>query len=366
MNRRKTIYTEEVFLLSTFSEFLKCWKSSRRSRLFIDSVNGQAFVNFSVFLGNPSDVHFHSTPRQRNPPPEGKKQRKKSPKKIQRDNERAAKFQEKKRQEEAAAKAASGVPTPATSSPAASSISSTSVNFSFASPVPEDVTNGTVEGISGPQPSPEHLRQQQEDQSSLSASLDEEIDRENSTSEPSLENITITDEVLQENEKSASEETESPGLDFEDTDTYRRVYGNPILKAFRFRFVNSGEKKEEWVRESKWYKTNWNKISSDEIHEGIMMSVQCEKIPLPEEKILKILKRFDQGIQLTSKKTDYQMLQIYRRHQQGAAFTRFQMLLLECEKPKLLGDSIYEEPCSSPALIGCACHSGATGEGEQY
>ena len=63
MNRRKTIYTEEVFLLSTFSEFIKCWKSSRRSRLFIDSVNGQAFVNFSVFLGNPSDVH--STPRQR-------------------------------------------------------------------------------------------------------------------------------------------------------------------------------------------------------------------------------------------------------------------------------------------------------------
>ena len=136
----------------------------------------------------------------------------------------------------------------------------------------------TVEGISDPQPSPEHLRQQQEDQSSLSASLDEEIDRENSTAEPSLENITITDEVLHENEKSASEETESPGLDFEDTDTYRwsyeysTMYGNPYLKAFRFRFVNSGEKKEEWVRESKWYTTNWNKMSLDDFHEGIMMS----------------------------------------------------------------------------------------------
>ena len=190
-------------------------------------------MNFSVFLGNPSDVHFHSTPRQRNPPPKGKKQRKKSLKKIQRDNERAAKFQEKKRQEEAAAKAASGVPTPATSSPAASSISSASVNFSFASPVPEDVTNGTVEGISGPQPSPEHLRQQQEDQSSLSASLDEEIDRENSTAEPSLENITITDEVLHENENSASEETESPGL---------AVYVHNVdAVRERFRFSNSQE-----------------------------------------------------------------------------------------------------------------------------
>ena len=150
MNRRKTIITEEVFLLSTFSEFVKCWKSSKRSRLFVDSVNGMAFVNFSACLGNPSDVHFHSTPRQRNPSPKGKKRRKKSSKKIQRDNERAAKFQEKKRQEEAAAKAASGVPPPATSSPAALSISAASVNFSFASPAPEDVTNCTMDGISNP------------------------------------------------------------------------------------------------------------------------------------------------------------------------------------------------------------------------
>ena len=64
--------------------------------------------------------------------------------------------------------------------------------------------------------------------------------------------------------------------------------------------------------------------------------------------------------------SDYQLLQLYRQHQKGAAFWKFQMLLLDCEKPRLFGGSTYEEPCSSPALIGCACHSGATGEGEQY
>ena len=148
----------------TISEFVKCWKSSKRSRLFIDSVNGKAFMNFSVFLGNPSDIHFQSTPRQRKPSPKEKKKRKKSPKQIQRDNERAAKFQEKKRQEEAAAKAASGVPPPATSSPAASTVREASVNFSFASPVAED--------------SPEDLRQHQEDPPSLTLSHEGESVRE--------------------------------------------------------------------------------------------------------------------------------------------------------------------------------------------
>ena len=45
----------EVFI----SEFIKCWTSRKRSRL---SVNGMAFVNFSVFLGNPFEAHSpHST-----------------------------------------------------------------------------------------------------------------------------------------------------------------------------------------------------------------------------------------------------------------------------------------------------------------
>ena len=89
--------TEEAFLLASFREFVKCWKSSKMLRLFVESVNGMAFMNFSVFLGNPSEAHSpHSFPQRRYPFPE-KSRKKKSFKKIQRDNERAAKFQAKKR-----------------------------------------------------------------------------------------------------------------------------------------------------------------------------------------------------------------------------------------------------------------------------
>ena len=179
-----------------------------------------AFVNFSAFLGRPSETHSpHSTPdpQRRHPSSEGSK-KKKSPKKIQRDNKRAAKFQDKKRQEKAAASAASGDPPPSTSSqvqektrqeqaaesaasgdppktssPAESSVRTDSVNFSFASPVAEDRTHDAMEGISDPQLSPEDLRQQLEDPPSLTLSQNEEIVRDNH-SEPILENITIPEE----------------------------------------------------------------------------------------------------------------------------------------------------------------------------
>ena len=214
MQRTKSNFTEEAFLFSTFYEFIKCWKSSKRSRLFIDSVNGNAFVNFSAFLGDPSEAHFQPNSRRRKPPPKESK-RKKSSKKIQRDNDRAAKFQEKKRQEQAAASAASGDPPPATSSPAESSVRAASVNFSFASPVAEDKTNDAMEGISDPQLSPEDLRLQLEDPPSLDLSHNRESVRENPTAGPHSEDITITEEALHEDKATPSEETESPWLDFE-------------------------------------------------------------------------------------------------------------------------------------------------------
>ena len=221
MRRTKSNYTEEAFLLSNFSEFIKCWKSSKRSRLYIESVNGSAFVNFSAFLGNPSEAHSpHSTPypQRRHPSSEGSK-KKKSPRKIQRDNERAAKFQERKRTEQAAASSASGSPPPPTptpnetrkdeqavslsasgeppqtSSPAESSVRAASVNFSFASPVAEDRTNNAMEGISDPQLSLEDLRQELEDPPSLS--------REDQA-KPICENSTISQEVRQESQETAS------------------------------------------------------------------------------------------------------------------------------------------------------------------
>ena len=234
MRRRKNYnHTEEAFLLSTFSEFVKCWKSSKKSRLFIESVNGMAFMNFSVFLGNPSEAHFTPSPhpQRRHPSPKENK-RKKSSKKIQRDNERAARYQENKRKELAAASAASGNPTsplnsskvqdktrdkqqapasaasggdpPRTSSPAEpSSVRASSVEFSFASPVAEDKSSNAMEGVSDPQLSPEDLRHQLEDLPSLNKSLNEVIVNEDFAG-PIPKNITISEEVQQEYKDTAT------------------------------------------------------------------------------------------------------------------------------------------------------------------
>ena len=40
MTERKLNFTEEAFLLSIFSEFIKYWRSRKKSRLFVESVNG--------------------------------------------------------------------------------------------------------------------------------------------------------------------------------------------------------------------------------------------------------------------------------------------------------------------------------------
>ena len=162
-------------------------------------------MNFSVFLGNPSEVHSPPNPNphpQRRPPSPKENKRKKSSRKIQRDNERAARYQDKKRKELAAASAASGNPKsplnssrvqdktrdkqqapasaasggdpPQTSSPAEPSVRASSVEFSFASPVAEDKSSNAMEGVSDPQLSPENLRHQLEDLPSLNKSQNEE------------------------------------------------------------------------------------------------------------------------------------------------------------------------------------------------
>ena len=85
--------SEEAFLFSTFKEFHKCWKSGTNARVFIESVNGRAFVTFSAFIGFPEEVHFKPRQWKRNP---SKEPRKKSANKTKRDNDRAARFQAKK------------------------------------------------------------------------------------------------------------------------------------------------------------------------------------------------------------------------------------------------------------------------------
>ena len=144
--------SEEAFLFSTFKEFCKCWRSGANSRVFIESVNGKAFVNFSAFLGYPDDVHFNPWQSKRNP---SKGPRKKSANKIKRDNDRAARFQARKRKEEEEAasvsKSAADLEAIAASSPNPSSESVMTVSdieFSFASPVPEVLRHSTSQDTS--------------------------------------------------------------------------------------------------------------------------------------------------------------------------------------------------------------------------
>ena len=167
-------FTEEAFLLSTFNEFVKCWRSRKRSRLFVESVNGSAFVNFSAFLGHPNEAHHLPARRTQS---SHQKSKKKSLRKTQRDNERAAKFQERKRQENAAATAAEGDPQPpVTSSPTASSVTAAQVDFSFASPTPENISNMAASDTMGPDSEDKNL--ESSDQSSMlcSSSYNEELD----------------------------------------------------------------------------------------------------------------------------------------------------------------------------------------------
>ena len=109
-------FSEEAFLCATFSEFIKCWGSGKRARIFVESMNGGAFVNFSTFLGNPGSDHINrrkmaattsrhpeghheDTPRNPHSGSAPTSSRKKSKRKTERDNKRAAEFQKKKADE---------------------------------------------------------------------------------------------------------------------------------------------------------------------------------------------------------------------------------------------------------------------------
>ena len=151
---------------------MKCWKSGKRSCLSIESVNGEAFVNFSVFLANPSETYFYQDARRRNPlPPKGNKRKKSS---LRKSNVITSVCQ------------------------AEMSVKAVSDNFSFAFPAAEDEW----------EPSPENL-QQQLYPPSLTLSQNVKNFRKNHPG-PTLENITISEE----NQETASKETECPRLDF--------------------------------------------------------------------------------------------------------------------------------------------------------
>ena len=134
--------SEEAFLYATFCEFVKCWGSGARSRLFIESVNRNAFVNFSAYLGHPGAEHFVSKKETKdnddgNPK---SKSRGKSKRKTERDNQRAALFQQKKREE--GERVAGSAAAMATSSPVAAAAAPTTSpppQFAFSEPTRENM-----------------------------------------------------------------------------------------------------------------------------------------------------------------------------------------------------------------------------------
>ena len=148
ITRERIIMNNEgAFLSSTFCEFIKCWRSGKKARVIIESMNGHAFVNFSAFLGYPEDAHFKPRPGPSKRKPSGGP-RKKSAKKIQRDNDRAARYQERKR-EEAASASNNSEEAAVTSSPGAESAMTLSgLEFSFASPVPATLRQTSNDDIS--------------------------------------------------------------------------------------------------------------------------------------------------------------------------------------------------------------------------
>ena len=73
--------SESGFVFASLMEFMKAWESGTNARLFLESINGSAFVSFGCFLGTPTEKHFQP------------KKKDKSKKKQERDNLRAANFQ---------------------------------------------------------------------------------------------------------------------------------------------------------------------------------------------------------------------------------------------------------------------------------
>ena len=136
-------------LFATLIEFVKCWGSGRRSRLFMESVNGEAFMNFSTFLGNPGWGHSRQNKMasgeetsgnrksHQDPKLSKKTKRKKSQKKTERDNQRAAEFQKRKQEEISAAAATESSPVSA----AAASTSTPSKEFEFSEPTCENMSS---------------------------------------------------------------------------------------------------------------------------------------------------------------------------------------------------------------------------------
>ena len=175
----------------------------------MESVNGQAFMNFSTFLGNPGRDYFRQNkmapgepdgyPRshQAHIDPKSSKQhkRKKSKKKAERDNQRAALFQKRKQEELSAAAAATGTAP-------SSSTSTTNKEFEFSEPICENMSglentsniinldgNATLQGDKEEGESCQGIKEEKEEKDANDTSSEHEDDSRLSSSESESEPI---------------------------------------------------------------------------------------------------------------------------------------------------------------------------------
>ena len=147
--KTKRHFSEGDFLFATFIEFVKCWGSSRRSRLFMEFTKSGALVNFSTFLEHPGMRRFQKSKMaldeetktqdpKSNRDSKEKKSKKKSKKKTERDNQRAAIFQKRKKDE--AELVAAAATCSASSSVVVRSIPTSDKDFKFSEPLSENTS----------------------------------------------------------------------------------------------------------------------------------------------------------------------------------------------------------------------------------
>ena len=310
--------------MSTFVEFNKCWTSGKRSRLFIETVNGNAFMNFSVFLGHPGNAHF--APKY--PQPAKAKKKVKSKRKTVRDNERAAKFQEQKRREMEMAAAASAVATESsgrsqnTSSPATKTSSST-LEFSFAEPAPENISSDTSDFAN--------------------MNLDG--------------NVTIPSKPCQQARLNKEVQCTPQGRCDAQIQTDEMVIVSDQYK---------------WIQYSEWFKANKHKVKPGIRQHRVQL---LQDVSMEKENINVFfhdhLGRGVSEIELESLwRGDYSkdeaLSEVYRKLQEEVAKFRFDKLLSACQNRKdddrlpfdlpLTTTSIDKgEPCNSPNFHGCLC-----------
>ena len=313
--------------------YIPVHRSGKRSRLFIESVNGNAFMTFSVFLGHPGNAHF--VPK--NPQPPKKKKKVKSKRKTDRDNQRAANFQERKRKEtEAAVSAAAAESSESsgqnTSSPATQT--SSSLEFSFAEPALESIN------------------------SDISDFATMNMDG----------NVTIPSKVLENSALTTKLNKEVQCLPQGVCDAQIQTEEMKINDDF-----------DLWIEHTEWYKANKHKVKPG-VREQYVQNKKGEREDVNRFNKRHLRRGVSKGELENLWNSDYSedqvLLEDYRGLQESTAQRRVWCLWQYCNNRKPLESPMVpfeqplqsfdrREPCNSPNIDGCLCRGSTWSDSEE-